>query len=136
MSAFPAGDNLWEWLATIDGSDGTVFEGMSFRLKLAFPSEYPFKAPKVTFSSPVPFHPNVDESGNLCLDILKEEWSAAYSVKTLLVSIRSLLSEPNNDSPLNAHAAGLWDRPAEYRAVAVARYEEATGTKLKSEPKA
>ncbi|KAA0164924.1 hypothetical protein FNF31_00112 [Cafeteria roenbergensis] len=129
VSAFPAGDNLFEWIGTIDGSKETVFEGMKFQMRLVFPAQYPFKAPQVTFETPV-FHPNVDESGNICLDILKEEWSAAYSVKTLLVSIRSLLGEPNNDSPLNAHAAGLWDNQAEYRRVCVAKYEEATGAKV------
>lgn len=51
------------------------------------------------------FHPNVDQHGNICLDILKEKWSAAYSVRTVLLSIQSLLGEPNNDSPLNAYAA-------------------------------
>ena len=51
------------------------------------------------------FHPNVDQYGNICLDILKDKWSAAYSVRTVLLSIQSLLGEPNNDSPLNAYAA-------------------------------
>ena len=51
------------------------------------------------------FHPNVDQNGNICLDILKEKWSAAYSVRTVLLSIQSLLGEPNNDSPLDAYAA-------------------------------
>ena len=59
------------------------------------------------------FHPNVDEHGNICLDILKEKWSAAYSVTTVLISLQSLLGEPNNDSPLNTTAAELWDRQAE-----------------------
>ena len=84
------------------------------------------------------FHPNVDTAGNICLDILKvrpkdsrggwqrrrlrvsffsepschnlqDKWSAAYSVRTLLISIQSLLGEPNNESPLNSFAATLWD---------------------------
>lgn len=67
-------------------------------------ADYPFKAPAVRFDTPC-FHPNVDQHGNICLDILKEKWSAAYSVRTVLLSIQSLLGEPNNDSPLNAYAA-------------------------------
>jgi ubiquitin-conjugating enzyme E2 C len=129
ISAFPSGDNMFEWVGSIDGSKDTVYEGMAFKLKLVFPAQYPFKAPTVTFTTPI-FHPNVDEAGNICLDILKEEWSAAYSVKTLLVSLQSLLGEPNNDSPLNSQAAGLWDNGAEYRRVCVSKYEEATGTKV------
>jgi len=53
-------------------------------------TEYPFKAPEVKFVTPC-YHPNVDQHGNICLDILKEKWSAAYSVRTLLLSIQSLL---------------------------------------------
>ncbi len=57
------------------------------------------------------FHPNVDQNGNICLDILKEKWSAAYSVRTVLLSIQSLLGEPNNDSPLDAYAAKVPSLP-------------------------
>ncbi len=67
-------------------------------------ADYPFKAPLVRFETPC-FHPNVDQHGNICLDILKEKWSALYTVRTVLLSIQSLLGEPNNDSPLNAFAA-------------------------------
>jgi ubiquitin-protein ligase len=48
---------------------------------------YPFEAPLVCFDTPC-FHPNVDNAGNICLDILKEHWSAAYSVRTILLSIQ------------------------------------------------
>lgn len=55
------------------------------------------------------FHPNVDTAGRICLDILGDKWSAAYSALTLLLSLQSLLGEPNNASPLNAQAAQAWD---------------------------
>ena len=48
------------------------------------------------------YHPNIDMSGNICLDILKEEWSAVYNVQTILLSVQSMLAEPNPKSPLNA----------------------------------
>ena len=57
------------------------------------------------------FHPNIDTAGNICLDILKDKWSAIYNVEKILVSIQSLLGDPNNDSPLNGQAAGMWDKP-------------------------
>ena len=60
-------------------------------------AEYPFKAPEVKFITPC-YHPNVDQFGNICLDILKEKWSAAYSVRTLLLSIQSLLGEQASNS--------------------------------------
>eukprot|EP01108_Squamamoeba_japonica_P009580 TRINITY_DN9035_c0_g1_i1.p1 TRINITY_DN9035_c0_g1~~TRINITY_DN9035_c0_g1_i1.p1 ORF type:complete len:188 (-),score=83.25 TRINITY_DN9035_c0_g1_i1:85-606(-) len=117
VSAFPDGDNLFSWI-------GTVFEGSKFKLSLKFPQNYPYAAPTVKFETPC-FHPNVDEHGNICLDILKEEWSAIYNVQTILLSIQSLLGEPNNASPLNAYAAQLWDNQLEYREVLLKKNAEA-----------
>ncbi|XP_033090797.1 ubiquitin-conjugating enzyme E2 C-like isoform X2 [Trachypithecus francoisi] len=54
-------------------------------------------------------------SGNICLDILKDKWSALYYVRTILLSIQSLLGEPNIDSPLNTHAAELWKNPTAFK---------------------
>lgn len=56
----------------------------------------------------------------------QDKWSAAYSVRTLLISLQSLLGEPNNDSPLNGYAAQLWDSQEEYREVMVKKYKEAS----------
>jgi len=91
-----------------------VYEGYTFKLTLKFPTSYPYEAPQVTFATPC-FHPNVDQYGNICLDILKEKWSAAYNVRTVLLSIQSLLGDPNLDSPLNGHAASIWNNVAEYK---------------------
>lgn len=124
ISAFPDGDNIFNWVGTVKGGQGTVYEGLTYKLSLKFPSDYPFKPPVVRFETAC-FHPNVDQYGNICLDILKEKWSAAYSVKTLLVSLQSLLGEPNNDSPLNGYAAKLWDNQEEYKKVLHKKYAEA-----------
>eukprot|EP00743_Colponemidia_sp_Colp-15_P001149 GILK01001262.1.p1 GENE.GILK01001262.1~~GILK01001262.1.p1 ORF type:complete len:203 (+),score=24.91 GILK01001262.1:88-609(+) len=125
ISAFPDGDNLFNWVGTIKGSEGTAYEGLSFKLHLKFPADYPFSAPVVSFSTPC-FHPNVDMNGNICLDILKDKWSAVYNVRTILLSIQSLLGEPNNDSPLNAQAAQLWDNQPEFRATVLRKYKDVT----------
>ena len=127
ISAFPDGDNIFSWLGTVKGGTGTVYEGLSYKLSFKFPNDYPFSPPVVKFETPC-FHPNVDQYGNICLDILKERWSAAYSVKTLLVSLQSLLGEPNNDSPLNGYAAKLWDNQEEYKKVLHSKYEESMRT--------
>ena len=68
-----------------------VYDGLSYKLVLEFPNGYPYKAPMVKFDTPC-YHPNVDMSGNICLDILKEKWSALYDVRTILLSIQSLLA--------------------------------------------
>lgn len=133
-TAFPVGDNLFEWVGTITGPPDTVYEGLTYKLKLKFPSDYPYSAPKITFTTPC-WHPNVDMSGNICLDILKDKWSAAYSVSTILVSLRSLLGEPNNASPLNAVAANLWDNQEEYRTTMLQKYKEAGGVVAADEDK-
>ncbi|KAM8867522.1 ubiquitin-conjugating enzyme E2 C [Synchiropus splendidus] len=115
ISAFPESDNLFKWIGTIHGAPGTVYEDLQYKLSLEFPPGYPYQAPRVHFLSPC-FHPNVNESGHICLDILKEKWSALYDVRSILLSIQSLLAEPNNESPLNTTAAELWANQEAYRA--------------------
>ncbi|KAM9758038.1 ubiquitin-conjugating enzyme E2 C-like isoform 2-T2 [Menidia menidia] len=91
ISAFPESDNLFKWIGTIDGAQGTVYEGLRFRLALDFPPAYPYQAPRVRFLTPC-FHPNVDQQGSICLDILKDRWSALLDARSLLLSIQSLLA--------------------------------------------
>jgi ubiquitin-protein ligase len=67
-----------------------VYAGLTYKLTLEFPHSYPYSAPVVRFLTPC-FHPNVDSVGNICLDILKDKWSALYDVRTILLSIQSLL---------------------------------------------
>ncbi|KAJ0781215.1 putative ubiquitin-conjugating enzyme E2, ubiquitin-conjugating enzyme/RWD [Helianthus annuus] len=114
ISAFPVEDNIFSWRGTICGSKDTVFEGTEYKLSLSFPNDYPFKPPKVKFETGC-FHPNVDVFGNICLDILQDKWSSAYDVRSILISIQSLLGEPNTGSPLNTQAAALWSNQEEYR---------------------
>lgn len=148
ISAFPESDNLFKWVGTIDGAQGTVsspsdkqyiimllmsctislretlpdkmmhdvmirtfpliehphppivsltrrslpqvYDGLRYRLSLDFPAGYPYQAPRVKFVTPC-FHPNVDEQGFICLDILKDKWSALFDVRSILLSIQSLL---------------------------------------------
>merc|ERR1719152_884604 len=128
LSAFPDGDNIFQWTGTITGGAGTVYEGLTFKLSLKFPTSYPYEAPQVTFITPC-FHPNVDQFGNICLDILKDKWSAAYTVETVLLSLQSLLGEPNNDSPLNQQAAELWDDQRSFKKLNDSKYAAAISTK-------
>ncbi|KAK2166803.1 hypothetical protein LSH36_35g07015 [Paralvinella palmiformis] len=123
ISAFPEGDNLFRWKATIQGPSGTVYEGLLYKLVMEFPSSYPYTAPTVKFETPC-YHPNVDQHGNICLDILKEKWSAMYDVKTLLLSLQSLLGDPNIESPLNIHAAELWDSQVLYKKIVREKYNK------------
>jgi len=130
ISAFPSEENIFKWIGTINGPQGTVYESLTYKLKLEFPNNYPFSAPNVRFTTPC-FHPNVDEQGNICLDILKEKWTALYDVRTILLSLQSLLAEPNVDSPLNSHAAQLWKDQSTYKIILHEKYENDVQKKLK-----
>ncbi|XP_072954210.1 uncharacterized protein [Typha angustifolia] len=121
VSAFPEGENIFSWIGTIEGSKGTAYEGLSYKLSLRFPVDYPFKPPQVKFETPC-FHPNVDQCGNICLDILQDMWSSAYDCRTILLSIQSLLGEPNNESPLNSYAATLWNNQEDYKKMVHKQY--------------
>lgn len=114
ISAFPDGDNIFRWIGTISGPLDTVYSGQKYKLQLEFPNSYPYAAPLVKFVTPC-FHPNVDISGAICLDILKDKWSALYDVRTILLSIQSLLGEPNNESPLNVQASLMWPDQTAYK---------------------
>ncbi|PGH12846.1 hypothetical protein AJ80_06555 [Polytolypa hystricis UAMH7299] len=125
ISAFPDADgNLLSWTATISGPTETPYENLTIKLSFAFPANYPYSPPTVLFKTPI-YHPNVDFSGRICLDILKDKWSAVYNVQTVLLSLQSLLGEPNNASPLNGQAAELWDHdPEEYKKKVLARHRD------------
>jgi ubiquitin-conjugating enzyme E2 C len=113
ISAFPSADgSLLSWTATIIGPKDTPYSDLNLKLSFDFPSNYPYAAPTVLFKTPI-YHPNIDFSGRICLDILKDKWSAVYNVQTVLLSLQSLLGEPNNASPLNNEAAQLWDTNSE-----------------------
>lgn len=92
-------DNLTEWDATIFGPDDSPYQGGVFSLNMDFPEKYPLKPPHVTFKTKI-YHPNINISGGICLDILKEKWSPALSVSHVLLSICSMLTDPNPDDPL------------------------------------
>ncbi|KAL2869842.1 putative ubiquitin conjugating enzyme (UbcK) [Aspergillus lucknowensis] len=125
ISAFPDADgNLLSWTATITGPSETPYEGLTFKLSFSFPNNYPYSPPTVLFKTPI-YHPNVDFSGRICLDILRDKWSAVYNVQNVLLSLQSLLGEPNNASPLNAQAAELWDtNQEEYKRHVLARHRD------------
>ena len=79
---------------TLCGPIGSPYEGGKFILKVNFPFNCPFEPPKITFLTPI-YHPNSSEQGKICLDILENEWSALLTLSKCILSISSLLNDPN-----------------------------------------
>jgi len=99
-------DDLYQWQATIMGPSGSPYEGGVFYLKIDFPRDYPFKPPKIMFLTKI-YHCNINSTGGICLDILKEQWSPALTISKVLLSICSLMDDPNPDDPLVPEIADL-----------------------------
>lgn len=91
------------------GPEGSPYEGGVFRLELFLPADYPMQAPRARFLTKI-YHPNIDRLGRVCLDILKDRWSPALQIRTVLLSIQALMSEPNPEDALNNEAAELWKK--------------------------
>lgn len=97
-------DDVLVWVATIMGPEKTPYEGGVFNLLIEFGDDYPFKPPKIKFTTKI-YHPNINTRGGICLDILKDQWSPALTISKVLLSICSLLTDPNPDDPLVPHIA-------------------------------
>lgn len=98
-SAGPAGDDIFKWEGVIMGPSDSPFAGGVYNLRIQFPVDYPFKCPNITFTTKI-YHPNISSSGVICLDILKSQWSPALTIGKVLLSICSLLTDPNPADPL------------------------------------
>ncbi|XP_054837749.1 ubiquitin-conjugating enzyme E2 T [Eublepharis macularius] len=108
----PPGITCWQNESGLDhlraqilGSADTPYEKGVFDLEVLVPLRYPFEPPKMRFLTPI-YHPNIDSSGRICLDVLrlppKGAWRPSLNIATLLTSIQLLMNEPNPDDPLMA----------------------------------
>jgi len=115
-------ENLNEWEVAIYGPPSTLYTGAYFKAVLKFPNDYPYSPPTFSFKTKV-WHPNVYENGDLCISILHppiddpqsgelpcERWNPTQNVRTILLSVISLLNEPNTFSPANVDASVMYRR--------------------------
>jgi ubiquitin-conjugating enzyme E2 D/E len=106
--------DLFRWEGVIFGPSDSPYAGGIFKLKIFFPVDYPFKCPTVSFTTKI-YHPNINSAGVICLDILKTQWSPALTISKVLLSICSLLTDPNPNDPLVPDIANLYKaNKAEY----------------------
>lgn len=105
VTCWTSGDKLDSLEALLEGPAATPYSSGVFKLHISIPERYPLEPPNINFVTPV-YHPNIDSSGRICLDILKMppkgSWSPSLNLSTTLTSIQLLLSEPNPDDPLMA----------------------------------
>ncbi|XP_065059850.1 ubiquitin-conjugating enzyme E2 R2-like [Rhopilema esculentum] len=114
--------NFFEWDVGVFGAPGTLYEGGYFKAHLSFPQDYPYSPPNFRFLTKM-WHPNIYESGEVCISILhppiddpqsgelpQERWNPTQNVRTILLSVISLLNEPNTFSPANVDASVMFRR--------------------------
>ncbi|KAG7440438.1 uncharacterized protein BT62DRAFT_975811 [Guyanagaster necrorhizus] len=92
-------DNLLLWKGSLPGPESSVYEGGSFDVDIVLAHDYPFTAPRVVFKTRI-YHMNISDQGNICIDILKNNWSPALSLFKVMLSLSSLLTDPNPKDPL------------------------------------
>lgn len=110
-------ENL-HWVATIEGPSDSPYQKGIFKLTIDIPEKYPFVAPKIKFITRI-YHPNINFIGDICLDILGENWAPGLTIQKTLLSIISLLDSPNPDDPLVPEIAKIYrESKIKYEAIA------------------
>ncbi|NER65861.1 ubiquitin-conjugating enzyme E2 [Pseudomonas sp. MAFF212427] len=112
----PVGDNLFHCQATIMGPQESPYSGGVFFLDIHFPSDYPFKPPKIRFTTRI-YHPNINSDGAIALSILREEWLPSLTISRVVQALVDLLENPQPETPLVPEIAAIYQKNS-------ARYEQ------------
>ena len=108
MEVAKVNNNIRHWKGKIWGPPDSVYEGGVFQIDIKIPDKYPYVPPKMQFDTKI-WHPNISsQTGAICLDILKDEWSPALTIRTALLSIQALMTAAEPDSPQDAVVASQY----------------------------
>ena len=99
--------NFQTWSIVVYGQPETPYEGRKFMVAMDFPVEYPMKPPRVKFLTRI-YHPNISVEGDVCIDILKQNWTPAFGIEKIMLCLLCILDEPNGNDPLNIEAGRLF----------------------------
>eukprot|EP00127_Corallochytrium_limacisporum_P003712 Clim_evm44s152 gene=Clim_evmTU44s152 len=102
---FPDSNDLMNFVLTIKPDEG-FYKGGTFTFTFKVSTQYPHEAPKVKCEQKI-YHPNIDLEGNVCLNILREDWKPVLSINSVIYGLQYLFLEPNPDDPLNKEAANV-----------------------------
>ena len=104
----PDPNKLQLWHGTIYGPPDSPFEGGQFKVEIKIPNKYPNNPPRVQFITQI-YHPNISrEGGDICVDFLSDNWTPGMTIAKMLVSLLSLLTDPNADDPLESDIANQY----------------------------
>ncbi|WCJ37033.1 Ubiquitin-conjugating enzyme E2 4 [Euphorbia peplus] len=106
-TAGPAGENMYQWQATIMGPGDSPYAGGVFFLSINFPTDYPLNPPKVNFTTKI-YHLNINANGGISLNSLSDEWSPSLRISKILEQIVSLMVAPNPEDALVPDIAYLY----------------------------
>jgi len=100
---FPNPDDILNFILTIEPDEG-MYKGGRFNFTFAINQNFPHDPPKVKCKEKI-YHPNIDLEGNVCLNILREDWKPVLNLNAVIVGLQFLFLEPNASDPLNKDAA-------------------------------
>lgn len=121
---------MHEWRATILGPPASPYDGGSFVVEFAFPTQYPFKAPIIRFLTKI-YHPGVKkDTGEICADLLQANWGPTLNVRHCIETLYGLMLSPDADHPLETDIASQFrEKPKEFEKEAKRQTKEyATGS--------
>ncbi|KAK5168138.1 NEDD8-conjugating protein ubc12 [Saxophila tyrrhenica] len=100
---FPNPDDILNFTLTLTPDEGLYKSGI-FTFTFAISQNFPHEPPKVKCKEKI-YHPNIDLEGNVCLNILREDWKPVLNLNAVIVGLQFLFLEPNAQDPLNKDAA-------------------------------
>ena len=100
--------DMFNWEGLLNGPEDSPYSGGIFKFIVQFKNDYPMTPPTIRLTTKI-FDPNISESGEICVDILKSDhWSSAFTLSKVMLSLSSLLTDPNPDSALNGTAGRMY----------------------------